>query len=98
MNYHIPSRLLVGFSLVLGLVAFLFVLNVWVAVAFRQPLDSVMPWLWFLPPESWKLVNPGVFDNALKWGAAAGGAVLIGCLYIGSQAPPGEPHLSLIHI
>jgi len=92
MNYHIPSRLLVGFSFVLGLAAFLFVLNVWVAVAFRQPLDSVTPWLWFLPPDAWHLVNPGVFDNALKWGAAAGGAVLATCLYLASQAPPGEPH------
>lgn len=92
MNYHIPSRLLVGFSVVLGLAAFLFVLNVWVAVAFRQPLESVTPWLWFLPPDSWYLVNPAVFDNALKWATAAGGAVLIGCLYLASQTPPGEPH------
>lgn len=92
MNYHFPSRLLIAFSFILGLAAFLLVLNVWVALAFRQPLDSVTPWLWFMPPESWHLVNPGVFDNALKWGAIAGGAVLAACLYFASQAPPGEPH------
>jgi len=92
MNYHVPSRLLIAFSLVLGFAAFLFVINVWVAVAFRQPLDSVTPWLWFLPPDAWYLVNPGVFDNALKWGAAAGGAVLTTCLYLAAEAPPGEPH------
>jgi len=92
MNYHIPSRLLIGFSLLLGLAAFLFVLNVWVAVAFRQSLDLITPWLWFLPPDAWYLVNPGVFDNALKWGAAAGGAVLATCLYLAAEAPPGEPH------
>jgi len=92
MNYQLPSRLLVAFSGVLAIAAFLFVLNVWVALAFRQPLETVTPWLWFLPPDAWHLVNPGVFDNALKWGAAAGGAVLAVCLYLASQAPPGEPY------
>lgn len=92
MNYQLPSRLLVAFSGVLAIAAFLFVLNVWVAVAFRQPLETVTPWLWFLPPDAWHLVNPGVFDNALKWGAAAGGTVLAVCLYVASQAPPGEPY------
>ena len=92
MNYQIPSRLLVALSLVLGFAAFLFVLNVWIALAFRQPLDSVTPWLWIFPPDAWHLVNPEAFDNALKWGAATGGAVFCVCLYYASEAPPGEPH------
>lgn len=92
MNYVLPSRLLVSFSIVLGGLAFLLVLNTWVALAFRQPLDSVTPWLWFLPPEAWKLVNPEAFSNALKYAAIAGGGVLGFCLYIAAQAPPQAPH------
>ena len=92
MNYHMPSKALIALSIIIGLIVFMTVLNYWLAFAFRYPFDSVTPWLWFAPPDIWRMVNPEAFQTALNYAAITGGAVLAGCLYLAVQSPNPKPH------
>lgn len=92
MNYQIPSKTLVALSVVIALIVFLTVLNYWLAFAFRYPFESVTPWLWFAPPDIWRMINPEAFQTALKYAAVVGGAALVGCLCLAIQAPNPKPH------
>lgn len=92
MNYHLPSKALVALSVIIALILFLTVLNYWLAFAFRYPFESVTPWLWFAPPDIWRMVNPEAFQSALKYAAVVGGIALVGCLGLAIQAPNPKPH------
>ena len=92
MNYHMPSKALVALSVLIGLIVFMTVLNYWLAFAFRYPFESVTPWLWFAPPDIWRMVNPEAFQAALKYAAITGGTALVGCLVLAVQSPDPKPH------
>ena len=87
-NFEKPTPILIALSAILGLAAFLLVLNLWIVIAFRQPSEMLTPWLWFAPPESWTLVNQAAFDTALNAALIAGVSLFSACIYF-AATPQG---------
>ena len=92
MNWSVPMPVVVGLSLICGIAVFLAVLNGWVALSFRQPLESVRPWTWMSPPVVWRAVNPEAFDDALRYALCSGGGVMLALLALALRPEPESPH------
>ena len=92
MNRSVPMPFLIGLSLICGITVFLAVLNGWVTLSFRQPLESVRPWTWHYAPPVWRAVNPEAFDDALRYAVCSGSGVTVALLALAFRPEPESPH------
>ena len=92
MNRSVPMPFLMGLILICGIAVFLAVLNGWVALSFRQPLESVRPWTWLNAPAVWRAVNPEAFEEALRYALCSGGGLTVALLALALRPEPESPH------
>lgn len=92
MNRAVPIPVLGALSFFCGMTLFLAVLNGWVALSFRQPLETVRPWTWLNAPDAWHLINPEAFDEALCYALVSGGGLTLALLVIALRPARESPH------